>query len=70
MTKVNANVPKPRGANKRLNPQHGEAQCQVHLPQSYVLTNTIPNPMGASTSSGVSRKAPSSIPRDPRHSQV
>jgi hypothetical protein len=70
MTKVNANVLKPRGANERLDPQHGEVQHHVCFPQSYVFTNTIPNPMGASTSSGMSKKAPSSIPRDPWHPQV
>jgi hypothetical protein len=63
MTRASTKVPKPRGVDERLDPQHGEAQCQVQLPQSFVLTNTILKPIGASTSSGVSRKAPSSIPR-------
>jgi hypothetical protein len=48
---------------KRLDPQCGEAQHQVRLPQSFVLTNTIPNPIGESTLGGMSRKTPSFIPR-------
>ncbi len=35
----------------------------MRLPQSFVLTDTIPNPIGMSTSSGVLRKVSSSIPR-------
>jgi len=35
----------------------------VHFPQSFVLKDNIPNTMGVSTSSGVSKKMPSFIPR-------
>jgi hypothetical protein len=35
----------------------------VQPPQAFVLTNTIPNPIGASILGGVSKKAPSSILR-------
>ncbi len=54
---VNARVPKPRGVDEKLDPQHGEVQCQVQLPKSFVLIDTIPNPMGVSTSSGMSKNA-------------
>jgi hypothetical protein len=33
----------------------------MQLQESFVLTNTIPNPMGALTFGGVPRKAPSLI---------
>ncbi len=48
---------------KRLDPQCGEAHCQMWLPQSLVLKNTIPNPIRMSTLGGMSRKALSFIPR-------
>jgi hypothetical protein len=32
MTKANTQVPEPKGVNERLDPQHGEVQCQVWLP--------------------------------------
>jgi len=50
-------VLEPQGVDERLNPQCGEAQHQMRVPRSFVLTNTIPNPIA------VSRKMPSSIPR-------
>jgi hypothetical protein len=61
--RANAQVPKSWSVDERLDPQHGEVQRQVCFPQSFVLTNTIPNPMGVSTPSGMSRKTSSSIPR-------
>jgi hypothetical protein len=63
MTNADAQVPKPRNVDESLDPQHGEVQCQVCFPQSFVLTNTIPNPMGVSTPSGMSKKVSSFIPR-------
>lgn len=53
---TNAYVLKPQGVDERLNLQHGEAQCQVHLPQSF-MEDTIFNPMGGPTFSGVSLTA-------------
>jgi hypothetical protein len=32
MTRASVHVLKPQGVAKRLNPQRGEAQCQVRLP--------------------------------------
>jgi hypothetical protein len=49
LTRVSAQVLEPLGANKKLDLQHGEVQRQVWLPQSFVLKDTIPNPMGSST---------------------
>jgi hypothetical protein len=49
VTRANACVLKPQGVDKILDPQHGEVQCQIWLPHSFVLTNTIPNPMRALT---------------------
>jgi hypothetical protein len=63
MIKASTRVPKPRGVDERLDTQCGETQHQVQLPQSFVLTNIIPNSIGVSTLGRVSRKAPSSIPR-------
>ncbi len=63
VTKTNTRMPKPRSANERLDPQHGEAQHQMKLPQSFVVTNIIPNPIRASTSGGMSKKTPSFILR-------
>jgi hypothetical protein len=60
VTRASACVLKPQGVDKILDPQHGEAQHQVWLPHSFVLTNTIPNPMGALTSR-VSRREFNSI---------
>jgi hypothetical protein len=56
-------VLKPQGVDERLDPWRGEVQCQVWLAQSFMLTYTIPNPIGASTSGGMSKKMLSSIPR-------
>jgi hypothetical protein len=56
-------VLEPRGANERLDPQSGEAQHQMWFPQSFVLIDTIPNPIGASTLGEMSKKTTSSIPR-------
>jgi hypothetical protein len=50
-------VLEPQGADERLDPQHG-VQRQMSLPWSFVLTNTIPNPIKASISGGVLKKAP------------
>ncbi len=63
MTMASTQVLEPRGAIERLNLQRGEVQHQVRFPQSFVLTDTIPNPMGASSSGGMLRKVFSSIPR-------
>jgi hypothetical protein len=48
---------------KRLDPYCGKAQHQVWLPQSFVLTNIIPDPIGVSTLGGVLRKTLGFIPR-------
>jgi len=32
ITKASARMQEPRGVNERLDPRHGEAQRQVHLP--------------------------------------
>jgi hypothetical protein len=32
ITKASARMQEPRGVNERLDPHHGEAQRQVHLP--------------------------------------
>jgi hypothetical protein len=61
MIKVNGHVPEPWGANERLDLQHGKFQRQIQLQESFVLTNTIPNPLGAPTFGGVPRKASSLI---------
>jgi hypothetical protein len=63
VTRVSTQMPEPRGVDERLDPWCGEAQHQVLLPLSFVLIDTNPNPIGASTSGGVSRKVPSFIPR-------
>jgi hypothetical protein len=49
MIRVNVRVPEPRNVDERLDSQWGEVQHQVHLPQSFVLVDTISHPMGAST---------------------
>jgi hypothetical protein len=41
ITRASARMQEPRGVNERLDPRHGEAQHQVHLPQSFMLTDTI-----------------------------
>jgi hypothetical protein len=61
ITRVNNHVPKPQNGDERLDPQCDEIQCQMQLPQSFVLINIIPNSMGVSTFYGVSRMVPSSI---------
>jgi hypothetical protein len=59
MTRANVQILKPRGVDEKLDPQCGEVQHQTCFPDSFMLTDTIPNPMGPSTSNGMSRKAPS-----------
>ncbi len=61
ITRVNNRVPKPQNGDERLDLQCDEIQCQMQLPQSFVLINIIPNSMGVSTFYGVSRMVPSSI---------
>jgi hypothetical protein len=61
--KANMWVLKPQGADERLDPRRGEVQRQVRLPQSFMLINTIPNPIEASTLAGMSKKMFSYIPR-------
>jgi len=61
ITRVNNHVPKPQSGDERLDFQCDEIQCQMQFPQSFVLINIIPNPMGASTFYGVSRMVPNSI---------
>ncbi len=56
VTRASAQVLKPQGADEKLHFQCDEAQHQVCFPHSFMLINTIPNPMGPSTSSGMSRK--------------
>jgi hypothetical protein len=63
MTRTSTQMLEPRSADKRLDPKHGEAQHQVWLPQSFMLIDTISNPIGTSILGGVSRKMFSSIPR-------
>jgi hypothetical protein len=53
VTRANAHMPKPWGVDEILDPQHGELQRHVHLSQSFVLINTIPNPIGVSTFGGM-----------------
>jgi hypothetical protein len=45
MIMSNACVLKPQGVDERLNLQHGEAECQIHLPQSF-MPDTIFDLMG------------------------
>jgi hypothetical protein len=47
-TNASAKVQEPRGVDKKLDPQCGEAQHQIRLPQSFVLTNTICTSMDTS----------------------
>jgi hypothetical protein len=63
MIRINAWVLEPQGANEKLDFQHGGVQHHVQPPQSFVLIDTISNPMGVSTFSGVSRKALNFIAR-------
>jgi len=56
VTRASAQVLKPQGADEKLHFQCDEVQHQVCFPHSFMLINTIPNPMGPSTSSGMSRK--------------
>ncbi len=46
MTRVNDHVPELRSGDERLDLLCDEIQCQMQLPQSFVLINIIPNPMG------------------------
>jgi hypothetical protein len=41
----------PQGDDERWDSQHGEAQCQVHLPHSFMLTDIVYNSMDASNPS-------------------
>jgi hypothetical protein len=63
VTKASTQVLKPQNADGILDLWYGEVQPQVRLPQSFVLTYTILNPIGVSTLGGVLRKTPSYIPR-------
>jgi hypothetical protein len=39
--RASAQVREPRGASEILDPQWGEAQCWICLPQSFMLTNIV-----------------------------
>jgi hypothetical protein len=48
ITKANAKMQEPQGDDERLDLQRGEVHHQVHLPQSFVFTNTIHTSMDTS----------------------
>jgi hypothetical protein len=53
MIMTNACVLKPQGVDGRLNLQHGEAKCQVQLPQSFMVDTNFDR-MGEFTFGGIS----------------
>ncbi len=54
MTRMNVQMQKPSGDDDWLDPQHGEVQHCIFLPQSFVVANIIINPMGALIFNGMS----------------